>query len=94
MLMEYRQYNKNIQMEKIDGWSEPLYWKDKIKLDDEDDTAQHIFKNAMSLYKTDDEKIKRLTVEKDEINKSYNKAKSDLITELEQFNKEPELVLE
>ena len=94
MLMEYRQYNKNIQMEKIDGWTEPPYWKDEIKLDDEDDTAQHIFKNAMSLYKTDDEKIQRLTVEKDEINKSYNKAKSDLITELEKFNKEPELVLE
>ena len=94
MLSEYRQYNKNIQKEKVPGWSEPPYWSNDVKLDDEDDTAQHIFKNAMSLYKTDDEKIKRITTEKDEINKIYNISKSDLVTQLEEFNKEPELVLE
>lgn len=94
MLMEYRQYNKNIQIEKVKDWSEPSYWNKDIKLDEEDNTAQHIFKNAMALYKTDDEKIKKITYEKEEINKIYNVSKSDLITQLEEFNKEPELVLE
>lgn len=94
MLLEFRQYNKNIQVEKVPGWTEPSYWADAIKLDDEDDTAQHIFKNAMSLYKTDEEKIKKITTQKDEINHIYNKSKSDLVTQLEEFNKEPELVLE
>ena len=91
---EYRERNRNIQIEKMPGWKDPIYWKDDIKLDDEEDNVIHIFKDAMALHVSDTQKIETIKSEKAEIDELYSNTRKGLISELEQFNKEPELVLE
>ena len=84
----------NIQIEKMPGWKDPIYWKDDIKLDDEEDNVIHIFKDAMALHVSDTQKIETIKSEKAEIDELYSNTRKGLISELEQFNKDPELVLE
>ena len=94
MLQEYRNINKTIQSAKDKTWSPPEYWNKPIKLDNNDNDGSHLFKDAMTLLKNDQEKTALINEERDIINTSYDTSRNELIDKLEQFNKEQEVNFE
>lgn len=93
MIDEFRIINKNIQSAS-NNWHEPEIWKEDFVYDDPEGVSEKVLKNHLILDKTDGEKRDFILEHQKKINAAYDAARDNLVSILEEFNKEEELILE